>query len=155
MHYNVSRVCASLGHQLIEPAREYAARRAAPAAVEQRDAFARDGEVYRNAVRHRHREQYTRRGGDPPINPFDLHPAARRTHRHHLDAVDLVSQDHRRKAGKRMPQDTPAAHDLADRGIAPEAEVESPAGWVAATGDPGDQTELVSPGPEIEAWWDL
>ena len=60
--------------------------------------------------------------------------------RHDLDAVDLIAQRPTSGTpGSASAEGAPAAHDLADRRVAPEAEIESATGLGPPPGDPGDE----------------
>src|SRR2546421_9250036 len=63
----------------------------------------------------------------------------------HLGSVDLVAKHNRRKAaGECRAERAPAAHQLPDRFLAPEAETQGP------RGDPRDETVALRPVSELE-----
>ena len=68
------------------------------------------------------------RGGHPAVDALDLGPAAAGADGHDLGAMDLIAQGERLGPRQRLPEGAPAAHDLADRRVGPEAEIEPAAG---------------------------
>jgi hypothetical protein len=60
-------------------------------------------QIDRDAVGDRHRKQDPWCRSDPPIDAFNLDPAATGIERHELDTVNLIAERDGMKAGERAP----------------------------------------------------
>jgi hypothetical protein len=83
--------------------------------MEERDRSSRHQQIDRYTVRDGHRQENAWCGGNPPVNAFDLNPAATCFQVHHLHAVHLIAQCGGSVFRKRPSKRTPAAHDFTDR----------------------------------------
>jgi hypothetical protein len=144
MHYDIDPRANSRPEPLQSPPQDLTSR-PSPASVQQGDPSARSNQIHRHAVGDRHRQENSRRGGDPPVDPLDLNPAATSIDAHDLDAMDLVAEDDRLKAGHCSTKGQPAAHHLTNRFRAPKTEIKPTAGAFTSAGNPGDYPVVVSP----------
>jgi hypothetical protein len=118
--------------------------------VEERDAAAGNHEVDGDAVGHGHGEERAGPGAHPAVHTVELNPPAGLAHGLYDNTVDLIAEDQSVEPGERTTKGAPAAHDLTDRRVGPQAQIEPAARVGAATGDAGDDTEGAPRGEVVE-----
>jgi hypothetical protein len=134
MHYNIGCRRPGSGGQVVDPPLQDPSGGSPPPGVQERDATAGNHQVDGNTIGHCDGEEYTGRGRGPAVDSVAVYPPASSIQAAHLDTVDLIAEGKRLELLHRSPEGEPAAHDLADRLVAPETQVE------ATTCDPGDHS---------------
>jgi hypothetical protein len=151
VHYDVLRSGSCHRGQALDPSTEDASCRSPPTRVQQRDSAIGGYQVDRNAVGDGYRQQDSRSGADPTIDPVDLDPSGAAVDAHDLGAVHLLTDHYRIEAAHLPAEGQPSTHDFADRLRAPESEIEAAAGLSAATSDPGNDPVALSPTGDFES----
>src|SRR5437016_5949768 len=149
MHYDVARLGNAAPLQQLDALLQNAVRGAPPAGVHQRDrALVGDGQIHRNAVGDRDRQQHARLFGRVTVEPVEDQPTVRPgLVPAHVRAVHLMRQDDRRKScAEARAERAPAADHLPHRLVAPEAETQR------ACRDAGDQSVALGPLCQLQAW---
>ena len=146
MHRRSAPGIRAVRDQDLDPARQDAPGRSAPAGVEQgRDPGLGIDQVDGNAIRDRDREEQSRRPGGVPVEAIENAPAipARGVPRH-VGAMALDGEYLGVKIGQRPPEIAPALHDLPDRLRGPEAEIEARDAF-APSRDPRHERRIARP----------
>jgi hypothetical protein len=125
MHYQAARISARSCGQSLDAATQYAAGRPSPSGMQQRDASAGCDQINRYAVGNGDTKENAGCGSDPAVHAIDVHPTASRLQVHQLDTVHLVPQGNRLEVVHATPEGQPAAHDLPNRLVAPETQIEA------------------------------
>jgi hypothetical protein len=149
MHYDLRHIPANSGYEALHSATENSAGGAPPAGVEQGDPPPWCHQVHWNAVGDGYREENPWSRANPAVDPLHVNPTAALVQGHDFNPVNLIAEHDGLELRHFSPEGKPAAHSLAHRFPAPQAEVESTTRLGAAAGDTGDDAELFSPA------WDL
>lgn len=148
MHYNVARLGKRAPLEELDPPRECARGRAPPAGVDDGDRTGlRNRQVDGDAIGDGDGEQHPALGGGVPVEAVENEPPLRqRLVPANLDTMDLIAEyDGPELWSERRAKGAPAAHDLSDRLITPEAEAQR------ACRNARNQAEALSPVGQLEA----
>ena len=113
--------------------------------MQQSDPSSGGYQVDRYAVGDSYGEQDARSDCGPAVYSLNLNPTAAGIEAHDFYAVRLIPESDGCEFAELYAERTPPAHDLANRGITPEAEIE-PAPWFGAPAcDPGYDAVALAP----------
>lgn len=152
MHYDITSPGARTLNQCLNPFVDKPGGRSSPATMEDSDhVIRRRQQVYRDAIRHRHREHQPAGAGAVSIHPLNLHPAHARLVPGDSCPVNLVPQDRAVESWLRSAERPPPRHYLSDWILGPEAQVEPRCWTLPPPRDSGDDAKLLAPTGNLEA----